>query len=89
MTRCETSRLGAILCLVSCRPQRLLHGNVKTFDVTFKKMGEERKTVELALEGHSLFISGQKKIKPRLTKGQRQISKLLTAPLLLNSVHKF
>ena len=34
---CETSRLGAIPCLVSCLPQRMLHDNVKTFDVNFKK----------------------------------------------------
>ena len=36
--RCETSRLRAIPCLVSCLPQRMLHGNVKTFDVIFKKI---------------------------------------------------
>ena len=55
------SRLGAIACLVSCLPQRVLHGNAKTFDVIFKKMGEEStRAVELALEGHSLLISGQK-----------------------------
>ena len=34
---------------------------VKTLDVIFKKMGEEStRAAELALEGHSLFISGQK-----------------------------
>ena len=61
MTRRETSRLGAIPCLVSCLPPRMLHGNVKTFDVIFEKMGEESaRAVELALEGHSLCISGQK-----------------------------
>ena len=61
MTRCETSRLGAIPSIISCLPQRMLHGNVKTFDVIFKKMGEEStRAVELALEGHSLFVSGQK-----------------------------
>ena len=39
----------------------MLHDNVKTFDVIFKKMGEDStRAVELALEGHSLFISGQK-----------------------------
>ena len=61
MTRCETSRLGAISCLVSCLPQRMLHGNVKTFDAILKKMGEEStRAFELALEAHSLVISGQK-----------------------------
>ena len=61
MTRCETSRLGDIPCLVSCLPQRMLHDNIKTFDVIFKKMEEEStRAVELALEGHNLFISGQK-----------------------------
>ena len=62
MARCETSRLGAIPCPVSCLPQRMLHGNVKTFDVIFKKMGEEStsRAAELTLEGNSLFISGQK-----------------------------
>ena len=40
----------------------MLHGNVKMFDVIFKKMGEEStRAVELALVGHSLFISVQKK----------------------------
>ena len=49
MTRCETSRLGAIPCLVSCLPQRMLGGNVKPFDVIFKKMKEETtRAVELA-----------------------------------------
>ena len=39
----------------------MLHGNVKTFDVILKKLGEESTlAVELALDGHSLFISGQK-----------------------------
>ena len=39
----------------------MLHGNVKTFDVIFKKIREEStRQIELALEGHSLFISGQK-----------------------------
>ena len=61
MIRCETSRLGAIPVYFSCLPQRMLHGNVNTFDVIFKKMGEEStRAVKLALEGHSLFISGQK-----------------------------
>ena len=64
MRRCEVTRLGAIACLVSCLPQRVLHGNAKTFDVIFKKMGEEStRAVELALGGgggHSLLISGQK-----------------------------
>ena len=57
----------------------MLHGDVKTFDVIFKKMGEEStRAVELALEGHSLFTSGQKyNFKPKFTFGQRQISKLL------------
>ena len=60
MTRCGTSRLGAIPCLVSCLPQRMLHGKVKTFGVVFKKMGDEStRAVELALEGHTFFISGQ------------------------------
>ena len=54
------SHLGAIPCLVSCLPQRLLHGNIKTFDLIFKKMEESTRKVGLALEGHSLFISGQK-----------------------------
>ena len=55
------SRLGAILYLASCLPQRMLHGKVKTFDVIFEKMGEESiRAVELAFEGHSLFIYGQK-----------------------------
>ena len=69
----------------------MLHGNDKMFDVIFKKMGEEiTRTVELALEGHNLFISGQKhNFKPKLTKGQCQISKLLIAPLLLASVSFF
>ena len=53
------SRLEAIPCLVSCLSQRL-HGNVKTFDLIFKKMEESTRAVELALEGHSLFISGKK-----------------------------
>ena len=61
MTRCETSRLWAIPCQVSCLPQRMLYGNVKTLDVIFKKMEEESiMTSELASEGHSLLISGQK-----------------------------
>ena len=48
----------------------MLHGNVKTFDVIFKKMEEESiRAVELALEGHSLFISGHKyNFKLKLTK---------------------
>ena len=50
MARCETSRLGAISCLVSCLPQRMLHDNVKMFNVIFKKMGEEStRAVELVL----------------------------------------
>ena len=56
MARRETSLLGAIPCLVSCLPQIMLHGNVKMFDEIFKKDG---RAVELALEGHSLFISVQ------------------------------
>ena len=61
MTRCETSRLGAIPCLVSCLPQQMLHGNVETFDMILKKVGEEStRAVQLELEGHSLFISSQK-----------------------------
>ena len=69
----------------------MLHGNVTTFDVIFKKMGEEGiRAVELASEDHSLFISGKKyNLKPKLIKGQRQISKLLTAPLLLAAVLMF
>ena len=57
----------------------MLHGDVKTFDVILKKMGEESiRAVELAFEGHSLFTSGQKcNFKPKFTIGQRQISKLL------------
>ena len=61
MTRCETNRLGVIQCLVSCLPQRMLHSNVKILDVIFKKMEEEStSSVELALEGHDFFVSGQK-----------------------------
>ena len=91
MTRCETSRLGDIPHLVSCLPQRMLRGNVKIFNVIFKKMGEESTSVvELALEGHSLFISSFKYcFKPKLSKGQCQISKSLTAPLLLAAVSIF
>ena len=37
MTRFETSCLGAIPCLVSCLPQRMMQGNVKTFDVICNK----------------------------------------------------
>ena len=48
------SRLGAIPCLVSCLPQRLLHGNVKTFDVILKRMEDESRADELALERHNL-----------------------------------
>ena len=61
MTRCETSCLRAILYLVSCLLQGMLHSNFKTFDMIFKKMGEDStRMVELALEDHILFISGQK-----------------------------
>ena len=62
--------------------------NAARFDVIFKKIGEEStRAVELAFEGDSLFISGQKyNFKPKLTKGQHQISKLLAAPLLLAAV---
>ena len=60
MTSCEMSRVGVIPCQVSCLPQRMLHGNVKTFDLIFKKVEESTRAVELVLEGHSLFISGQK-----------------------------
>ena len=61
MARCQTSRLGAFPCLVSCLPKKMLHGNDKTFVVIFKKLEEEStRAVELALEGHSLFISVQK-----------------------------
>ena len=55
-------------------------------------MGEEStRAVELPLEGHSLFISGRKyNFEPKLSlKEQRQISKLLTAPLLLAAVSIF
>ena len=38
----------------------LLHSNVKTLDMIFKKMVESTRAVELDLEGHSLFISGLK-----------------------------
>ena len=55
MARCETSRLRAFPCLVSCLPQRMLHG--KNFDVVFKKMGEDSiRAIELALKGHILFV---------------------------------
>ena len=37
MTTSETNCLGAIPGPVSFLPQRILHGNVKTFDVIFKK----------------------------------------------------
>ena len=53
------SRLRAIPCLVSCLLQRMLHSIVKTLDLIFKKMEESTRTVELVLEGHSLFMSGQ------------------------------
>ena len=47
--------------IVSCLLQRMLHDNVNTFDMICKKMGEEKtRANELALEGHSLFISCQK-----------------------------
>ena len=51
-------------------------------------MGEKStQAVELEFEGHSLFIYGQKyNFKPKLTKGQRQTSDLLTAPLLVAAV---
>ena len=80
MARCETSRLRTIPCLVSCLPQRILHGDVKTVDVIFKKMDEEStRAVELALEDHSLFIAGQKhNFKSQLTKGRRQIIDLFS-----------
>ncbi|MEW8485969.1 MAG: hypothetical protein AB2705_12370 [Candidatus Thiodiazotropha sp.] len=54
-------------------------------------MGEENtRAVELALEGHSLCISGQKNsFKSKLAKEQRKISKSLTAPLLLAAVSIF
>ena len=61
MARCETSRLGAIACLISSLLQRVLHRYVKTFDMIFLKDGRRKcKAAELALEGCSLFISGQK-----------------------------
>ena len=49
----------------------MLHGNVKTFDEIFKKMGEEStRAVDLVLDGQSLFNSGQKcYFNPELTKG--------------------
>ena len=58
MTRWKTSCLGAIPVLVSCLLQRTLHSNVKNVRHDSKKMAEESRTFELALEGHSLFISG-------------------------------
>ena len=61
MDRCETSRFGAILCLVSSLQQRMLHSSVKMLDAIFRKMEEEStRVVGLELEGHILFISGQK-----------------------------
>ena len=52
----------------------MLHGNSKTFDVILKKLVEESSlAVELALDGHSLFISGQKDIFTLIFKRQRQI----------------
>ena len=49
----------------------MLHGNVKTFDVIFIKMGEEStRATELTLKAHSFFTSGQKyNFKLKLTKG--------------------
>ena len=41
-------------------PGRLLHGNIKTFDLIFKKMEESIRVVGLVLEGQSSFTSGQK-----------------------------
>ena len=51
MTRRETSHLEAIPCLVSCLPQRMLHGNVKR-STRFEKKDEESREVKLALESH-------------------------------------
>ena len=39
MNRCETSRLVAIACLVSCALQKILHGDVKTIGLILKMMG--------------------------------------------------
>ena len=61
MTRCETSRLGAIPCLVSCLPQRMLHGKVKTFNLIFKKMREEStRAVELFCRNTILNLNSPK-----------------------------
>ena len=42
MSKCETSRLGAIPCLVSCLSQRILQGNVRMFDVNEKDGGRKQ-----------------------------------------------
>ena len=44
MTRCETSRFGAISCLVSCLPQRMLHGNVKNVLRDLKEDGGSKQS---------------------------------------------
>ena len=49
--------------LVSCLPQKVLHGNVKTFDVILKKMREDsRRAAELGLKRHSLFLVRNTKV---------------------------
>ena len=60
MARCETSRFGAISCLVSCLLLRMLHGNAKCSTWVLKKMEEDSTgAAGLALEDHSLFVSGR------------------------------
>ena len=57
MTRCETSHSVHSFLSATENAARQRH-NVRC---DFKKMGEEStRAVELALEGHSLFVSGQK-----------------------------
>ena len=81
MIRCETSSLGAIPCLVPSATENA--ARQRQTCVIFKKMGEEStKAVELAFEGHSLFSCQEYNFKPKLTKGQRQISISLIDPIL-------
>ena len=84
------SRVGAIPGLVSCLPQTMLHGNVKTFDVIFKRWEKKaqerlrwcwRVIVCLFLVRNTVLILNLPKA--------RQISKLLTASLLLAAVSIF
>ena len=56
MTRCETSRLGAIPCLVSYLPPNVARQRQNVRRDLKKKMAEESTAVKLALESHNLFI---------------------------------